>query len=507
MAIYHCSVKIISKSGGKSVVASAAYRSGEKLNDNEVNQNYKYQKPEVVDTKITLPDHAPKDFLNREALWNSVQQTEKQTNAQLAREFVLAIPHELPLEQAKDLIHKFSKSLADEGICVDSAIHWKGGNHHAHLLTTTRPLNKNGTWGSKEKKAYLLDANGNKVPELDENGNQKTRIRKGKGVEKLWKRTTIEANDWNKKEKLLEWRKRWQDFTNEQLQAAGVNQTIDCRSYEERGLPLIPTIHEGYEAREIEKRGGVSDRCEHNRRVKKINKDFLMEYDEIKKAKERIEKGLHTAPESPLGSVTLCRWNHLQPQERRAIASALPELFEKNHLKNKDRQKQQKDFISNAVFARSENGRLYMTELNKTKAINMGLLAGTGNPQTIKPSQINTAAKSAGKELINAAKDRGSGAKGGKSVIDGIKGGLSSFGSSLQQKAAGEHAKEAIGNVKEVLKTPVRVVQDILSNPLTGILKIPFRATEATLRGVSVVGNVTGIALSGDREEARTRHR
>ena len=33
MAIYHCSIKIIGRSDGKSAVASSAYRSGEKLTD------------------------------------------------------------------------------------------------------------------------------------------------------------------------------------------------------------------------------------------------------------------------------------------------------------------------------------------------------------------------------------------------------------------------------------------------------------------------------------------
>lgn len=503
MAIYHCSVKIISKAGGKSVVASAAYRSGEKLNDNEVNQNYKYQKPEVVDTKITLPDHAPKDFLDRETLWNSVQKTEKQANAQLAREFVLAIPHELPLEHAQALIHRFAKSLADEGICVDSAIHWKDGNHHAHLLTTTRPLNKNGTWGAKEKKGYALGQDGQRIPILDEEtGQQKI----GKNGRKLWKRETVVANDWNKKEKLLEWRKRWQDFANDQLQTIGLQKKIDCRSNADRGLLLIPTIHEGYEAREIEKRGGVSSKCEHNRRIKKINNAFIKECFAIKTEQMELEKELHNLSTPSIGAVTLCRWRHLQPYEKKAIAIVLPELFVR---KDNLHQKQQKDFLNNAVFARSENGNLFMTELNKTKAINKGLLSATGDPKTINPAQVPNAAKFAGKEFERAASDsKSSQSSGGNDIIEGVKGSIMSFGASLDgNKSARKHAGELISNVKSVLKTPGKVVQDILSNPLTGILKIPFRATEAAFNAAATIGNATGIALSGDIEEPRVRHR
>ncbi|MCB5640438.1 MobA/MobL family protein, partial [Erysipelatoclostridium ramosum] len=80
-----------------------------------------------------------------------------QRNARLAREWEVALPHELDLEQSKKLVHEFAQSLADEGMCVDANIHWKQGNHHAHILGTTRPITKNGTWGQKEKKRYKLD--------------------------------------------------------------------------------------------------------------------------------------------------------------------------------------------------------------------------------------------------------------------------------------------------------------------------------------------------------------
>ena len=40
MSIYHCSIKIISRSGGRSAVACAAYRAGEKLYDKETGTNW-----------------------------------------------------------------------------------------------------------------------------------------------------------------------------------------------------------------------------------------------------------------------------------------------------------------------------------------------------------------------------------------------------------------------------------------------------------------------------------
>lgn len=168
MAIYHCSVKNISRSGGKSAVASASYRAGEKLEDRETGLTHDYtNKSEVAYSEIFLCENAPREYQDRETLWNAVEEVEKQSNARLAREWEVALPNELTLEQGKELVRGYAQSLADEGMCVDANIHWKDGNHHAHIMGTTRPIKENGEWGQKEKKAYKLDENGQKIPQID----------------------------------------------------------------------------------------------------------------------------------------------------------------------------------------------------------------------------------------------------------------------------------------------------------------------------------------------------
>lgn len=117
----------------------------------------------------------------------------------------------------------------------------------------------------KEKKAYALDEDGNRIPLIDPaTGEQKL----GKRNEKLWKRITVEANDWNDHSKAEIWRKSWADICNEYL---SLEQQIDHRSYKRQELDLEPTIHEGYRARKMEKAGFVSNRCEYNRIVRKLN--------------------------------------------------------------------------------------------------------------------------------------------------------------------------------------------------------------------------------------------
>ena len=298
MAIYHLSVKTISRNNGKSAVASAAYRSGEKLIDERQNLTFDYHKKEVAYSAIVLPSNAPAEYADRAILWNAVEKIEKQSNAMTAREWEIAIPNELNLEQSKQLIQNFAQSLADEGICADYNIHWKNGNHHAHILGTTRPLKKDGTWGTKERKGYALDKNGNKIPLIDEiTGEQKVRIRPGKGVEKLWVRETIEVNDWNTREKLLEWRERWANMVNLALEQAKIDERVDHRSNNERKVDATPTIHEGYAARAMETHGKISERCERNRQIRNNNtqKRGIMLEIEYLRLQEQVDQNLLVA--------------------------------------------------------------------------------------------------------------------------------------------------------------------------------------------------------------------
>lgn len=266
MAIYHLSIKNISRGKGKTAIAAAAYRAGTTLQDQETGITHSYtKKTEVAYTEIILPEHAPEEYRNREILWNEVQKVETQDRARLAREWEVAIPNELDLDQAKTLIRNFGESLVKEGMCIDLAIHWKNGNHHAHIMGTTRPIGKDGKWAPKERKGYKLDAEGNKIPVIDpKTGKQKI----GARGRKMWQRETVQANDWNRREKVEEWRKRWADCCNKYLDR---EQQLDHRSYERQGVTQLPTVHEGYAARLMEQRGTVSDLCQRNRDIKLYN--------------------------------------------------------------------------------------------------------------------------------------------------------------------------------------------------------------------------------------------
>ena len=125
IAIYHWNIGIVSRGKGKSAVAAAAYRSGEKLTNEWDGMTHDYtRKGGVVHTEIMLPPHAPPSFSDRSTLWNSVELYEKAGNAQLAREIDAALPIELSREEQIRLVREYcSSQFVSRGMCVDFAIH------------------------------------------------------------------------------------------------------------------------------------------------------------------------------------------------------------------------------------------------------------------------------------------------------------------------------------------------------------------------------------------------
>ena len=149
MAIYHFSVKNISRSDGRSAVACAAYRSGEKLICDYYGKEQDYTKKTGVEyTKIYAPENTKLELLNRQTLWNEVERCERRKDATLAREFEIAFPSELNAEQRKSMLDDLCKKLIEKyGAIVDAAIHaphQNSGsderNYHAHIMFTTRSI-------------------------------------------------------------------------------------------------------------------------------------------------------------------------------------------------------------------------------------------------------------------------------------------------------------------------------------------------------------------------------
>lgn len=203
MAIYHFSAKIISRSNGSSALASAAYRSAERLHDERLDRDHDFSnKAGVVHSEVLLPDGATEHLSDRQTLWNAVEAKEVRKDAQLAREVEFAIPREMTEQQGIDLARDFVKAeFVERGMIADLNVHWDIGEDglakpHAHVMLTMREVSEDG-FGAK-------------------------------------------VRDWNKTELVQEWREHWAGHVNERLASLDIDAQIDHRSLEDQGIDLEP---------------------------------------------------------------------------------------------------------------------------------------------------------------------------------------------------------------------------------------------------------------------------
>ena len=264
MAIFHLSVKTISRSAGRSATAAIAYRSGEKVMDERTGLVHDYTRRRGVEhTEIFLPENAPAWASQREQLWNAAELAEKRKNSTVAREFEVALPAELNREQRLELVREFARDLVQRhGMAVDVAIHEPGKegdhrNHHAHILCSTRRLTPE---GFKDKTRELDDQKSGEVSH---------------------------------------WRERWAEMSNRHLENAGRQERIDHRSLEaqraaaiERGdteqaakLERLPTVHLGPNVVQMEQRGIRTERGDKGRDIAQRNAQII----NFAEARQRIE--------------------------------------------------------------------------------------------------------------------------------------------------------------------------------------------------------------------------
>ena len=223
-------------------MAAAAYRAGEKMTNDYDGVVHDYtRKTGVMHTEILLPDHVPREYAKRAVLWNAVEQIEEAKNSQLAREIELALPCELTHEQNILLVRDYvSQHFVSAGMCADICLHdTGGGNPHAHIMLTMRPIEKDGSWGAKARKV-----DGRKVPTID----------------------------WNNKNKAELWRAGWAQACNEFFKRLDVEERVDHRSYERQGVERIPTVHLGVAATQMERKGIATERGERNREIEITNR-------------------------------------------------------------------------------------------------------------------------------------------------------------------------------------------------------------------------------------------
>ena len=239
MPIYHLSLKPVSRATGRSAVAAAAYRAGDRLTNARDGLTHDYTRRHgMVHAEIVLPHMEDAADLawagDRSALWNAAEAAEARKDARTATEIVVALPHELSDAEQLELTRTFAAHLADRyGAGVDFAIHRPDDdkdvrNIHAHLLMTTRQVTPEGL---------------------------------GEKTELQWEnKRLLSANLPPVQIQLAMIRQDWEQQANRALAQAGLDVRIDRRSHAERGLEIEPTQHAGVAATGIAGRGGVPER-------------------------------------------------------------------------------------------------------------------------------------------------------------------------------------------------------------------------------------------------------
>ena len=250
---------------------------------------------------------------------------EKSNNAQLAREVEIALPVELSREEQTRLVREYcSSQFVSKGMCADFNIHdTRGGNPHAHILLTMRPIDERGAWAAKSKKEYVLDEQGERI-----------RLPSGR-----FKTRKVDLVDWNSQENAEHWRKAWADISNAYLERAGSVARIDHRSNAERGIDELPTVHLGVATSQMERKGVATEKGEINRMIRNTNRLMREIKAQIVNLKEWIaelfqaKKSLQAAPKSPDLATLLFRYMDIQREKGKKYSQSWQRQHTADELK------------------------------------------------------------------------------------------------------------------------------------------------------------------------------
>lgn len=223
-----------------------------------------------------------------------MEQVEKNKNAQLARMIKLNMPNAWSYDLAVAAVRDYvQEHLVSKGMCAEWAVHDSYNeqtgqrNLHAHIMLTLRPLEQDGTWVEKQKKVYVIDKNGERVPVIDKKtGQQKV----DKQNRKQWKCNTVATTDWNSIDNAKKWRAEWAERINTTNEQIGLDEKWEHRSFKEQGIDRLPTIHLGAIASALERKGIRTERGDMNRFITEHNRLLESAKAALEVAEQAVEK-------------------------------------------------------------------------------------------------------------------------------------------------------------------------------------------------------------------------
>ncbi|MGS2723955.1 MobA/MobL family protein [Porticoccus sp. GXU_MW_L64] len=248
----HAHAKQVQRSEGKSAVAAAAYRAGEKLYEERTDLNHDYTRKQGVEFKrIYLPEDAPQNLNDRETLWNAAEKKENRSNSCTAHELEVGFPYEFNAMQRREAGDKIAKELMRRyGCAVDVCLHKPNANNdernfHAHILFTTRGFDPNAKDGWAKTKYRDLSQE-----RITVNGSKTT-----KGQQEV-----------------LSLRQFIAGTMNDISKRDGLTVQVEHLSFEKRGIDKEPQIHLGPVANDMKKNGIETERDTQNSNIIDLNK-------------------------------------------------------------------------------------------------------------------------------------------------------------------------------------------------------------------------------------------
>ena len=544
MAQYHYNVAICNGGTG-AAVASSAYQSGQGMTD-DLGRTKKYKNTErVIYTNLLAPDNAPAWAADRETLWKEVERREGM-RGQYARKYNIGLPNELSLEQQIELADQIAEYYRSRGMCVDYAVHQDldpkkpadQRNPHLHIMTTMRAFNQDGTWAQKSKTIMLRDRSG-KLVKIGRDKNGKMRYRQRK----------IKLTNWDDKDELINQRKMVADLSNAALAKAGFSARVDHRSYLDQGIMLVPTKHLGHANAARERRGIRTPTGDHNRAAKQINDKLRYANSRIASIDEEVKQNVRKQRNSEIARRHRTRNKRKQETyskqsfaanrtkmyyvrkrmvdahgiDSRSFAASKPDMFMLSKRQraslvsrrsgqdrgvglpklqlvswsdlNRDERRVLLDVLkkdNNWVFAK--DAAKYNMSQRAMFVRNGGRLAmyplGSGVSR-YKPGD-NITAQDLQADCRAAYANSSAGRDAGRALKSAADSVCAFFD---RRKNPKDHLKAAAKSVKDAAQAPVKIVQDVISNPIAGLLKAPLRAASAASSATSAATHTVAAAV------------
>lgn len=558
MAQYHLHAEICSGGTG-AAVASAAYQSGQKMTD-DLGRTKKYKNTErVVYTNLLTPDNAPAWATDRRTLWRSVEQKEG-IRGQYARKYNIALPNELSVDQQIELADEIAAYYRDKGMCVDYAVHQDLNskkpadqrNTHMHIMTTMRQFKADGSWDQKWRNVTVRDSAGKAIC-----------IGRDKKGRKRYKHIKIAINNWSERDELINQRKMVADLTNAALAKAGFAARVDHRSYLDQGILKVPTKHLGHANAAKERRGIHTKAGDYNRHAMEINNSLLNTKNsivELDKKIERIDKNVRKQRSNEIARKRAARNRRQQAavsiqsfaaerikmyyvhkrmvaaygnDRSKSFSASKPDMFVHSKRQRagmvggrsgqdrdtrlpvlqlvswRDLNRSERQVLLNEL--KKDSNWVFATDAAKYNMSQRAMFVRNGGRLAMYPlgsgvSRYKPGDNITAQDLQADCRAAYQNSSAGRDAGRALKSAANSIGDFFDpKKKPKDHLKAAAKSVKDAVQAPVKIAQDILSNPIAGLLKAPLRIASAASSAASAATHTvaaavkTGISKSGDK--------